>query len=476
MDSEYKRIKEERVKGLTGSSASEINLIISIGIFSCYIHKLIHNRFPDLAKGPHYLKFLIDFVVLVLPLIITICIPSYTEIPLIILSLFIIYISNPSTESTPNISRRQSPRLSRNQRQVELKDDERELLTQLQSKTEKPFVTVYKAYIMVMTIVCILAVDFDIFPRRFAKTETYGTSLMDVGVGCFVFSMAVSSGMKLHDYHSSLSPSSTSNASIITRSIKKTIPLWILGLIRLATVKVSNYQEHETEYGIHWNFFFTLAMLPVALSVCRLLYSYIGYVWMGGIVSIVYQLSLQFGLTDYILNAPRDNLISMNREGILSFFGYTSILLHGVEIGMEIAKPRSFKQWESTPALLGRYAVAYGLSYFVAVHVLGIPVSRRMANLSFIYWIATFNTVVIIAFLAVELAVKNSYTPLIFRAVNQAQLATFLIANVFTGLINMSINTLTTSAFNSFLVITMYTIVVTGISVILYLRGWVLRI
>jgi len=50
----------------------------------------------------------------------------------------------------------------------------------------------------------------------------------------------------------------------IINSMKSTGPLWVLGFCRLASVKATDYQEHLTEYGIHWNFFFTLAVVRVS--------------------------------------------------------------------------------------------------------------------------------------------------------------------------------------------------------------------
>jgi len=57
--------------------------------------------------------------------------------------------------------------------------------------SRRPFVTNYRAFVNAASAVCILAVDFVIFPRRLCKTETYGTGLMDTGVASFVFANAI---------------------------------------------------------------------------------------------------------------------------------------------------------------------------------------------------------------------------------------------------------------------------------------------
>jgi len=55
----------------------------------------------------------------------------------------------------------------------------------------RPFVTNYRAYVNAASAVCILAVDFVVFPRRLCKTETYGTGLMDAGVASYVIANAI---------------------------------------------------------------------------------------------------------------------------------------------------------------------------------------------------------------------------------------------------------------------------------------------
>ena len=79
-------------------------------------------------------------------------------------------------------------------------------------------------------------------PRRFAKTETYGTGLMDVGVG----------GLRS-------ARSSSPSARRARVALRRALPLLALGAATLAGKRGVDYQQHVSEYGVHWNFFFTLA-------------------------------------------------------------------------------------------------------------------------------------------------------------------------------------------------------------------------
>ena len=121
-----------------------------------------------------------------------------------------------------------------------------------------PFLTNLMSTLLLCVCIAILGVDFHLFSRRFAKTEVYGWSLMDVGVGCFIVANAGFSPESRLGTDSGYKP-----MFLFKKTIFSTIPLIILGLQRLIAVKSLEYYEHITEYGQHWNFFFTLAFTKV---------------------------------------------------------------------------------------------------------------------------------------------------------------------------------------------------------------------
>lgn len=88
-----------------------------------------------------------------------------------------------------------------------------------------PFFTTFRAMVVYLTVLSILAVDFKIFPRRFAKTKTFGFSLMDIGTGSFIFANGI------------VSSEAKRMRSNFRQSILSSVPLLILGFGRLFSVK-----------------------------------------------------------------------------------------------------------------------------------------------------------------------------------------------------------------------------------------------
>ena len=137
------------------------------------------------------------------------------------------------------------------------------LLQSLSFPKRPPFLTVLRTGVNIYTSICILAVDFHVFPRRYGKVESYGTGLMDIGVGMFI----INHGMVAKE-------TCLENVSIsgYLRSLYRCIVsprVWVfiaLGLMRLLLVRSTDYQQHVSEYGVHWNFFFTIAAVKVRES------------------------------------------------------------------------------------------------------------------------------------------------------------------------------------------------------------------
>jgi hypothetical protein len=48
------------------------------------------------------------------------------------------------------------------------------------------------------------------------------------------------------------------------KELKHSSFLILLGILRLISLKYTNYVEHVTEYGIHWNFLFTIVFVKAS--------------------------------------------------------------------------------------------------------------------------------------------------------------------------------------------------------------------
>ncbi|PON48014.1 GWT [Parasponia andersonii] len=289
----------------------------------------------------------------------------------------------------------------------------------------------YRVSMMIVTCLCILAVDFRIFPRRYAKTETYGTGLMDIGVGSFVLANSLVSrqarnilSLKFHT------------------AVQSTSPLLILGFARLLSTVGVNYQVHVGEYGVHWNFFFTLAAISILTSIINVPPQYCGI--LGLVILVGYQGCLMQGLNLYLLSNERGtDLVSQNKEGLFSIFGYWGIYLIGVQLGNflffqnQASRMRS-KKW----ARIGVWMLSllfWLLTMLIDRHF--ERVSRRMCNLAYTTMVLAVNLQVL-GILMLSDFIPGSKTSVLEHACSRSLLATFLLANVLTGLVNLSMNTL----------------------------------
>ncbi|XP_050152499.1 uncharacterized protein At4g17910 isoform X1 [Malus sylvestris] len=458
-----KRLKEEFVSNLSGSSMMEIAALTTIiPILILLRHSVGSHRAVDVvskknddavvgSKGwaAYMASMSLDFLLIIVPIILV-----YTVLAewmyiwatlLILLLLFSIAAKRFGSYST-------------------LKEDPFSIRQTFSS---------YRVATMIITCVCILAVDFTIFPRRYAKTETYGTGWMDLGVGSFVIANSlVSRQARNISSRSALVAVEEKKKmgwcrwrkgkSCIPRSWKTAIqsasPLIILGFARLLSTTGVDYQLHVAEYGVHWNFFFTLAAISILTSIINIPTQYSGI--FGSLILVGYQVCLMHGLNSYLLSNERGtDIISQNKEGFFSIFGYWGMYLVGVQLGNFLL----FNYHSSATMGSNKWAtirvwilslLLWLLTVIIDRHV--ERVSRRMCNLAYVTLVLAVNLQVLAIFLLSDF-LPGSKTSVLEEAYNRNLLGTFLLANLLTGLVNLMVETLFASAVKALFILIAYT-------------------
>ncbi|MCJ1479612.1 Glucosaminyl phosphatidylinositol (GlcN-PI) nositol acylation protein [Lambiella insularis] len=488
MAQSYKALKEDFVSNLGGGTVSEINWITAVAPAAVLLWSVLQSR---QAYFVHYgaEALATDFLLNVAAILLATTL--YADAPLLLNLLL----------ATPAIALYAFSRAKLPAKRISVPPSVTGSGTAV-SKPEKldavpmrPFITAYRGSMMIVTCLAILAVDFRVFPRRFAKVENWGTSLMDIGVGSFVFSAGVVTSKSI--LRDRLTGRSSSIRSRLYTSVRHSAPLLVLGLVRLYSVKGLDYAEHVTEYGVHWNFFFTLALLPPFVAVSQSLSSMIpSHAILALLWASAYEVLLDLTpLKAYVLTAQRTGLFSKNREGIFSFFGYLAIFLGGQATGLYVLPRRSSPNGSPSNAtaerkrLLVRLAswsliwmslLAFTLSYNYG---LALRISRRLANLPYVLWVCAFNCSQLLAFCLVETFVFPNVhkamdsaseqrevqlaTSRVLQSYNRNGLFIFLIANLMTGLINLTLKTIEVGTVMTMTILSGYAAVLTAIALVL---------
>lgn len=476
--STIKEQKEAFVTGHTGSNPLEVLLVSSSAPIGLYLFleltALFQSMSPSGEVSSAFLIFLEGFIILM---------------PMVLCQTVILYPYGTTILVWELILATLLNRI----RSYLSKHDETILQSAMTSNDKKRpnsdekllFLTFYRSTISYLTFIAILAVDFKIFPRSFAKTEVQGYGLMDLGAASFCISGGmVSSFAKGRRNHNGM------------HVVKKSIPLLVMGIIRLITTKGLEYQEHVSEYGVHWNFFFTLSAVSLISWMIRGFFSSNKRVNSNIILSlmvpcailVLYQHALsKHGMQRYIENAPRHcemnvdnhlcNLFAANREGILGSIGYLVLYFFGEDIGRyclwdvigdekKLNDVYGFRTFKVT--------MIFWSMFVLSTVYLDIPVSRRSMSASFIFWVLAHNlSIFLFTWMACSFtdigrgANNDTINPPTFQAVNNNSLMVFILANLMTGAVNLSMNTLKASNMEAMVALLFYLFAVGSVALLL---------
>ncbi|XP_068641894.1 uncharacterized protein At4g17910 [Aristolochia californica] len=437
-----KHLKEEFVSNLTGSSMLEIAslstivpILMVLRHWNCSNNLTVisHKKNDDFARGNKFWRdciasLLMDFLWVILPILSVFTVLSdwahFFAVSLMLILLFCFLVTRYMVSSTTN------------------SEERIESVYSIRS-----CISSYRVSMMIVTCLCILAVDFKIYPRRYAKTETYGTGLMDLGVGSFVVANALVSRQ-------------ARNLICVKwkDAIRSVTPLLLLGFGRLIFTAGVDYQVHVGEYGVHWNFFFTLAAVSLLTSIICIRPCYSGP--LGSLILIGYQMFLMCGLNNYLLSDERtNNIVSQNKEGFFSIFGYWGMYLVGVQLGNRLlfghTKSKQIRSIVWIRMSIWIFCILFWLmTIFLDKYV--ERVSRRMCNLGYVTFVLAQNFQVL-AILSLSDLIPGSKLSLLEEAFNRNLLGLFVLANILTGVTNLSVDTLSASPLVSFSILVLYT-------------------
>ena len=352
--------------------------------------------------------------------------------------------------------------------------------------TSLPPSRLLRGSIAILTAICILAVDFNTFPRTSAKTEEFGTSLMDAGVGVVAFAGGLTSRTARRGLSTTPPPARSISALLL-----RITPLILLAVARSVSHAALHLPLHVSEYGVEWNFFATLAVLAIfddfflnpvmtalpilqqrglagerarvilITSMAMLMMLMIDFIYLGDSTS----------LAQWLLHGERGpSFFQRNREGFGSLPGFITLHLIGTASGLIGANESSRIAlfcamscaillsltgyfWNTKSSLFVNTSSSAAASAGVTIAD-GFPISRRLANTPYIAWTSLITLAslglwrlvirIVIPFAAATTATTTTmlsqplFISMIIESAGIFPGPIFLFANILTGLANTS--------------------------------------
>ncbi|CAJ0931915.1 unnamed protein product, partial [Mesorhabditis belari] len=431
---------EQFVSTKTGCEQYEIFAVLTIAPFAILLRNLalpwifLGRRFTynDWGLG---LKFFLDFAVIVLPFMLALSFFAASSLFILLILMLCILMLLLFVFLEFTLFMRERPPI-------------KGLLQKIIEEHHHPttFLTYLRSLVLIFTNIAILAVDFPVFPRRFAKTSHYGHSVMDVGVAAFIYILAVGRQLKTQG----MRDRQEKRGGRFRRAFASSTAFLIyLGIGRTLLIKGLGYPEVVSEYGLHWNFFYTFFIVQVVAKFLPKRF----HALLAILFATAHQLLLSSGYEEWALSedAPRTDFISANREGFCSLLGYIAMYYFASSIGKFITSTGCrLRNWIQCCAYLFLLAGFFFVLQKGAEMAIGAP-SRRITNLSYIfaqlslftYGLAICLGVQVVAFIGWAANVPHFGTdenpwegvqPCLLDSVNKMGFLFFLIGNVFTDL------------------------------------------
>ncbi|KAK4470114.1 hypothetical protein MN116_005698, partial [Schistosoma mekongi] len=426
---ESDRIKHENFTKRVGySSTTEIICICLFPLILQCLRSLACIHFNVSSKSRIYLALVIDYFVILLPTIVLLTFLSSYIITTIVGCFFVCFL----WAILPNYRRCYS-------------------FEKFHCLPTDVLVAYLRSTIYTISCIMIYAIDLPICPRRLAKSELNGLGLMDVGTGMFIVASSIS-GSKVIWFMNIYGVSKR----FFNCALNSVVPCLVLGILRTLFIQASNYHQSITEYGVHWNFFYTIAIIraisliattenPVSSYLIR--FSIKRQVQLWYVVSSIFLLLTEFSpilicpkyfqpkwqfnsTTLFYINKNRSTSLWLaNFEGIISICGYASLYFWGLGSSLLV---RSYLSTEVNNNVNGKTSIKKSLPSislfnifmigaimiicsFSCLYALGgnEMISRRFANSNYVLFIIFLKTASFL-FITTMIALLLYFKPILY--------------------------------------------------------------